>query len=329
MKLPPLRALLDVPHALALAAITRLRGSSPRPLLHDVLVEVMRRDMGRLTRLPPDAQRARYLRLSTPLPFTLDVTRDAAQVGGVDAEWFSPPSSLPGALIYLHGGAYIVGSSKTHADLIGRLALSTRRRALGVNYRLAPQHRVEDAVEDVLAVYRALLRDTSPSQIALIGDSAGGGLAFSTLLRMRDLGVPMPAAVVGICPWVDMRGLRPSYRENDGLDLLQREDVARWTQIVSRDRPRVGWPRSPIDCDLCGLPPTLLHAGGRELLRDDVIAFAERLDWHGVESRLVVWSEMCHDFHLFAPLSAIAREAIDDIGAFLRGALDQRDDVDH
>ena len=322
MMLPPPRALLRLMRALLKTSLRRVFRRASQPLLYEAHVDVLRRQMAHAAELSLEAQRELFEQ--TAAPFKLPVERESGTLGGVNVEWFRPSTVEEGVVIYLHGGAYLFGSTHTHATLIGRIAMAARMTTLGVNYRLAPEHRVDDAIDDVVAVYRALLEvGTPPRLIAMVGDSAGGGLLFAALLRLRDMAWPMPAAAVGISPWIDHRAERPSYFENEETDWFKRSDVLEWSEVARCGDDISAAPYTIVGCDFQGLPRTLLHAGGGELFRDDVVAFTEKLDMYNVEARLVVWSGMCHSFHTLAGISALARDAIDDIGGFIRVAFQE------
>ena len=126
-----------------------------------------------------------------------------------------PPRSLADRhVLYLHGGGYVYGASVFYRDFLWRIATAASARVLCIDYRLAPEHPFPAAVDDAAAAYRWLLADGArPQQTALVGDSAGGGLVFALLLRLRDEGVPLPAAAVAISPWTDLAMNGQSYRD--------------------------------------------------------------------------------------------------------------------
>ncbi|MFU8826920.1 MAG: alpha/beta hydrolase fold domain-containing protein, partial [Brevefilum sp.] len=133
------------------------------------------------------------------------------KINGLSAAWFSGSNPINGVVLYLHGGAYALGSIRSYQEFLGRLASVTRAQILAVDYRLAPEDPFPAALEDALHVYRWLLsRVSGSSQITIAGDSAGGGLALSTLLALRDAGDPLPACAVCISPWVDLTLSSPS-----------------------------------------------------------------------------------------------------------------------
>jgi len=259
-----------------------------------------------------------------------EVGRIRTTVGGVDCEWFltdpsatAAPSPGSPAVVYLHGGGYFFGSTDTHAAFLARLTRSTELPVLGVNYRLCPEHSVEDAIDDVVAVVGALDdAGWQPGELAVAGDSAGGGLAVSSSVALRDRGLEWPAALGLISPWVDMRCAADSHRDNSATDYMTGEMVERIADLVLDGRPPDNPICSPVCGDLAGLPPTLIHAGGAEVLLDDSRLLADRLEAAGVEVTLEVWPEMVHVFHNFAHLLPQADTAISGFSDFLVEALE-------
>src|SRR6516164_398911 len=154
-------------------------------------------------------QEMRVLFEQMAAPPEADIKCEPVSAGGVKAEWISAPGAVPGrAVLYLHGGGYVVGSIKTHRDLMGRVARTAKARVLGLDYRLAPEHPFPAAVDDSVAAYRWMLQQNfESSHIAVAGDSAGGGLVVATLVAIRDARLPIPAAGVCLSPWVDLEGI--------------------------------------------------------------------------------------------------------------------------
>ena len=166
--------------------------------------------------------RAGFEELAKMFPVAPDVTHQSVDAGGVPSEWVSVPESRPDRVIlYLHGGGYVIGSLNTHRELASRIARATRARALVIDYRLAPEHPFPAAVEDATAAYRWLLAaGVLPSNIALAGDSAGGGLTLATLLALRDAQQPLPAAGICMSPWTDLEGTGASAQPGGADDPL-------------------------------------------------------------------------------------------------------------
>ncbi len=248
---------------------------------------------------------------------------ERVSAGGVEAEWITAPGARADrVLLYLHGGGYSLGSVRSHWDLIARLSAASGCRALGLDYRLSPEHPFPAPVEDATAAYRWLLEQgISPERIAVAGDSAGGGLTAATLIALRDAGTDLPAAGVMISPWVDLEAEGESMHSREELDpMVQRPLILAMaeTYLAGAD------PRSPLaaplHAKLDGLPPLLIHVGDHETLLDDATRFAAKARAASVDVTLEPWDEMFHVWHLFTDLPEAA-QAVEVIGTFLRKHL--------
>jgi epsilon-lactone hydrolase len=251
--------------------------------------------------------------------------------GGVDAEWVHPREvSKERVLLYLHGGAYVMGSRNTHRALTAHVARACGMRGLLLNYRLAPEHPFPAAVEDAVAAYRWLLyNEIKAGDIVIAGDSSGGGLALATLLSLRDAGDPLPAAAVCITPWTDLAGTGDAANSRAKADLrFTLQSIFQGSHYVADNDPRLPL-ISPLYADLRGLPPLLVHAGGDDLLLNDATRLADRAKADGVEVTLKVWDRMWHVFHLHTPKLPEARRAINDIGTFAKQHLGKKASVEH
>lgn len=272
------------------------------------------------TRLTPVRQRQVIDALMRVSVLPTGTRREAAHLGGVPAERITTPASLPDrALLYLHGGAYLVGSPTTHRAVAAHLADSARAVGFVLDYRLAPEHPHPAAVDDALAAYQALLESGwSAERIVVAGDSAGGGLTLALALRLRSLGLPLPAALGLVSPWVDLSltGLDTSVDD----PLLGRG----WLELgaASYAGGRVDLPEvSPLKADLSGLPPMFVHAASDEMIRDDVerlVAAARSAD---VEVTYELLDGHWHVTHLFAGMVREATDVVRQLGGWLGGAL--------
>ena len=287
-----------------------------------MIVEMMR---ARRSVIPPEldpvGMRADMERMTGLMPLPADVATEPTTVNGVAAEWVSTPDVDPARVVlYLHGGAYVLGSVNTHRDLAGRMSRASGARVLNVDYRLAPEHPHPAAVDDATAAYRWLLdAGHDPAGLAVAGDSAGGGLTLATLVALRDADAPLPAAGVCLSPWVDLEGIGASMESCAHLDpMVQREHLVRMARLyLAEHDPRTPL-AAPLYADLSGLPPLLIQVGTAETLLDDATRIAERARKAGVEVTLEVWDDMIHVFQAFAPLLREGQQAIDAIGAYLR-----------
>ena len=243
------------------------------------------------------------------------------EAGGVPAEWVAAAGAADDRVIlYVHGGGYVMGSIATHRELAARLSKASGARVLLVDYRLAPEHPFPAAVEDATAAYRWLLaQNIKPSRIVVAGDSAGGGLALATLIALRDAKVPLPAAGVGISPWVDMEGTGASMTTRAKVDpVVQKEGLLGMAQLYLGGKDPKSPLAAPLHADLSGLPPLFIQVGDSETLLDDSTRVAEKAKSAGVKVDLEVWPEMPHVWHLFAPFLPEGQQAIEKIGKFVQ-----------
>ena len=268
--------------------------------------------------------RAAFDQMATQLEPPAGVTREPVDAGGVSAEWVSAPGAADnGVLIYLHGGAYAVGSVEAYLGLISRLSQAAGTKALGVDYRLAPEHLFPAAVEDAVTAYRWLLSNgADPARIAIAGDSAGGGLVMALLLSLRDAGDPLPAAGVCLSPWVDLECSGESMVTKAPLDpFIQKGRIQARAELYLGGHEARTPLASPLYADLSGLPPLFIHVGSSETLLDDATRLAARAREAGVSVTLEVWDDMTHVWQLFAAILPEGQQSIDGIGAFIRQRL--------
>ena len=244
--------------------------------------------------------------------------------GGAPADWIAVPASLPERhVLYLHGGGYRVGSPQTYRHFTWRLAQAVRARLLFVDYRLAPEHPFPAALEDAAAAYRWMLAQRADSRrLIVIGESAGGGLALGLLLKLRDERTPLPAACVVMSPWTDLALTGASLKTNAVSDpMLNADDLPRFAaDYLAGADPRDPY-ASPLYGDPAGLPPTLIHVGSDEILCDDAVRMAERMQAARCQVELAVWPRMPHAWHLLATVLPEARAALKHIGAFIDRVL--------
>jgi len=270
--------------------------------------------------------RAAFDALMQRTPAAAGVAYEAATMGGVPGWWCRPADvAADAAILYLHGGAYVVGSAHAYRHFVGHIAARAKAPAFVADYGLAPERPFPAAVDDADAAYRGLAA-AGFSRIAIVGDSAGGGLALGLAARMaqvaRDRAVSCPAAVAVMSPWTDLALTGDSIVARAKRDpLLTRETLesARHLylgQMDSKD-PRV----SPLYDDLSSLPPVLIHVGEDEILLDDARCCADRLAKSGSAAELHVWQGMLHVFPANLAVLHAAREALDIAGEFLRRNL--------
>jgi acetyl esterase/lipase len=231
-------------------------------------------------------------------------------------------SRLDRCVLYFHGGGYCIGTAELYRDFLWRIAAAACAQVLYFDYRLAPEHPFPAALDDAVAAYRWLTGRFDPRHIAFAGDSAGGGLLLATMLRLRDEGVPLPRAAAALSPWADLTLTGRSMRENAQADPMLDADkmpdlVRNYCAGADPRNPYI----SPIYGDPAGLPPTLIHAGSDEILRDDAVRMADRMRTAGCEVALELWEQMPHVCHLYARFVPEARRALAGIGEFLQARM--------
>ena len=245
---------------------------------------------------------------------------EAGTLGDVGCEWVSPVDATPRTTFFhLHGGGYVMGSPALSRVLTSHLALSREMRVVSIDYRLAPEAPFPAAVDDAVAAYRALLEMTPARDIAIGGESAGGGLAIATLVAARDAGLPMPACAVAISPWTDLTCTTASFDVHAASDpLLTRRSLHDMAVAYLADEDARSPLASPLFANLTGLSPLLIHVAGEEVLLDDALRLCERARSQGVPAEIEVWPDMIHVWHMFHPLLPEATRATEKIIAFVR-----------
>lgn len=265
---------------------------------------------------------ARFFR--TPDEANVIEDRIAGPAGPIPVDWISQGRpDRKAVILYLHGGAYIMGSRATHRHLCAALAGASGARVMAPDYRLAPETRWPGAVEDALACYQSLL-DTGyePGRIAFAGDSAGGGLAFAAVVAARQAGLPDPACVVGFSPWLDLTLSHGSLKRNARRDPLLPASRVEETRDYYVDAAEAGSPTaSPLFADLPAPPPALIQASRIELLEDEAAAMAEKLRAAGGDVRLEWFARAPHAWQIFVGIAPEADEAVSRAGGFIRGKI--------
>ena len=253
-------------------------------------------------------------------PLAKGVEGTLINASGVTAEMQIPEGAASDAVIlYFHGGGYVGGSIASHRNLTGNLALASKCQLLSVEYRLAPENPHPAAVEDAINSYKWLLSEGyDPKKIAISGDSAGGGLAIAAQLKIRDEGLPLPVASAPISPWIDMGLSGGTMSSRQSRDPLIRLDLIREfkSQFLGPNNNSNDPYASPLQADLSGLPPMLIHVGDDEMLLSDSERLAEKASAAGVSVTLEVWPEMIHVWHTFVGLFPEAQDGINRIAEF-------------
>jgi acetyl esterase/lipase len=247
----------------------------------------------------------------------------AWQTDGVRGEWLTPRRPRPGIIFYVHGGGFVSCSAATHRPITAALARLTQRRVFSVDYRLAPEVRLPTAHQDVAAAYESLIRSgVQSSEIALVGDSAGGNLVLSLAVQLRDHGEAAPACIALFSPWTDLTGQSPSVQANaKRCAMFHPENLHDFAAAAlgsgQPDKPLV----SPVYADLHDLPPVLLHVGSTELLLDDARRVHDRIRRSNGESVLHVYDDVPHGWQMLFPFVPEAIVSLREIASFIDTAL--------
>ncbi len=239
-------------------------------------------------------------------------TMSEIDLGGVSCLGLLPKGcSGDHVILWMHGGGFAMGSSRSHKGLASQVAASAKLAAVIPDYRLAPEHRHPAALEDCVRAYQAVLGEgVQPNRIILAGDSAGGGLAVATALKLKEANAPMPAGMILLSPWVDLTNRGWSHTAKS-----QRDPFLTTNGLTARAMDYLGEGRLPIlKSDLRGLPPTFIQTGEAEILMSDSTTLAERLGAAGVPVSLEIWPEMFHVFQARYPMLGQARQAIQRLG---------------
>lgn len=255
------------------------------------------------------------------LPMVEGVAGEAVSIDHISAQWLAPNDIASDLVVlYLHGGGYCLGSNRTHQSMVSYVVKGLQAKALMIEYRLAPEHPFPAALEDAVTSYRWLLaQGQSPDRIIIAGDSAGGGLAVATMIRLKEEGVSLPAAGVCLSPWADLSASGESYQTKAEEDpIVQRDGILEFADAYLDGQDRKTALASPIFGDLTGLPPLLIQVGSAEVLLDDGRRLSANAKAAGVAVDLEVWDQMVHVWHLFSAMLPEGREALEAVVRYIR-----------
>ena len=266
--------------------------------------------------------RAPFDALMEHVPAAVGLTYAPAEVGGVSGWWCRPEDATVGAaILYLHGGAYIVGSAPAYRNFVGQIASRAKLDAFIPNYRLAPEHAFPAAVDDARATYDGLAQLDFES-IVLAGDSAGGGLTLVLLslaaAKARAGTGLRPAGAAVISAWTDLALTGASMASRAEADPLStKESLAAAAKLYLKGREPRDPMASPLCGDLTGLPPVVMHVGEDDILLDDALRYGDRFESAGGAIQIHTWEGMIHVFPSNVAELKAAPEALDQIGDFL------------
>ena len=223
-------------------------------------------------------------------------------------------------VLLLHGGGFVSGSIASHRHLAAEVSAFCSTQVLLVEYGLAPEHPYPEGLNDCVRAYQWLLeKGIKPGHIAILGDSAGGGLVISTALRLKEGGIDQPSALIALSPWVNLTcdGETMDTKANDD-PITNRESLSNMASFYLNGANPKDPLISPIYGDLRGLPPILIQVGSREVLLDDSRKLAVRAKADEVKVSLEEWPGMFHVWHLWSDSLTDARQALGGVSAFIR-----------
>ena len=268
--------------------------------------------------------RAAFNELMARVPVADDVDHEPTTIGGVNAiDVAIRGIETAGTILYFHGGVYVIGTAAATVPLVSDLARRVHATAVTVDYRLAPEYPYPAAVDDARAVYEGLLaKGVDAGQIALAGESAGGGLAVATLLALRDAGVPLPSSALLMSPYADLTLSGETMLGNQAIDPILTPEGLRlrvpdYVGGADASDPKI----SPVFGDLSGLPPLLIQVGSSEILLSDALRLATRAAMADVPVTLDVTPGVPHVFQGFAAVLDEGDAALDRAATFLRTQL--------
>ena len=284
------------------------------------LMEVLR-ERGTPEGLTLAEHRARMDDIGDRFPAPSEAIVEPIEIAGCKAEWVYADGADPErVMLYVHGGGYVQGSLHSHRNMVYEIARAMNGRVLNLDYRLGPEHPFPAAVEDMVAAWQALLDSgVNPQKASFGGDSAGGGLVIAALVAARDKGMVLPGCGCCISPWTDLVGTGQTMETKASVDpMVGREALTFFADLYMNGADPAQPLASPLYADLSGLPPLLVQVGTAETLLDDSRRLVARARHAGTDATYVEWADMPHIWHIFAPLLQASRDAITELGAFVK-----------
>jgi len=330
------RRVPDYPHPDDPSAVQHFtRPDGPGPESQEVVKKVRELILRIVISIKKDSHQAARLifdSISDGLEYDCDFI--PVDAGGVPAEWvMAPGADKSRRVLYIHGGAFAMGSPTSHRTMTSKFSEISRSAVLAIDYRLMPEHRFTHCVEDCRTAYQWILENgpDGPSKIQQLfigGDSAGGNLSLSLIAWIRDHKQRAPEAVVALSPLTDVTFSGASMRDNQTTDVMLKPFMqtlnaippfirswwVAWTYKVRPSSPTA----SPLLGDLSGLPPTLVQASEAEMLLDDARRYVYKACASGSPAKLQTWADMVHMWQIFDPQLPQAREAWVEIDKFLK-----------
>jgi monoterpene epsilon-lactone hydrolase len=252
-------------------------------------------------------------------PVAENILIERVKCGPCDGDLILPADGDRSRLvIFFHGGGFFCCSSRTHRVIASNLARGAGCALLVPDYRLAPEHPAPAAHDDAFGVYQWALKGYAPSKVALSGDSIGGNLSLDVVLRAREAGLPLPSALALMSPWLDLAQEGASYRNTPDDPILSGNLLELAVQAYIGDGDRKSRKVTPFYADFAGFPPTLVHVGSRERVRDDSVTVVERMKAAGVPVDLKIFDGMFHVWQMYAPMLDEGMVSLDECAAFIK-----------
>ena len=287
--------------------------------------EMVRQNSKVVAKQRVEESRAGFEQFAAMFQVAKDVKIDNVDVNGVSAVWISTPEAVEeNVVLYFHGGGYVFGSINTHKEFMSRISRVSNSRVLLIDYRRAPENPFPAALEDAITAYKWLIdsEGIKPENLIIGGESAGGGLTLATLLKLRDTGIPLPAAALLLSPWADLDMTGETIRTKARVDpLANPSDLFFLASLyVGEDDPKNPY-ISPLYGDLKGLSPMIIQVGSSEILLSDAERIAERAKAADVDVILDIWEDMIHMFQMFALWSPEGQKATEKLGKYIQKHL--------
>lgn len=275
--------------------------------------------------LPPNSLRLALEQLCRAFPQNKEVEIRTLRLAGLRAEEIKPQTESTQLIFHIHGGAFFLGSLKTHRAFLTQIAARTQMQVLHVDYPLSPEHQHPEAIDALFDIYTTLLdQGVQSKDIILSGDSCGANLALALALRIQQEKLPQVSGLILLSPFLDLTLTSESLRYNAQHDaLLSIETLETGIDYyvpknMDKSEPTI----SPLFADLTGLPPILVQVGSKEILLDDAQRFKERAEQANVEVHFKIYTGMWHNFQMFSAWFDEAQQAIADLAEFAH-QLDQ------
>ncbi|WP_436917522.1 alpha/beta hydrolase [Acinetobacter schindleri] len=269
--------------------------------------------------LPPAALRKALEQFCKLFPVDKNVEIRSLKLAGLNAEEIKPQQEATQLIFHIHGGAFYLGSMKTHRAFMSQIAARTQMQVLHVDYPLSPEAPYPAALDAVFNVYMQLLdQGVQAKDIILSGDSCGANLALALALKIQKLELPQPSGLILLSPFVDLTLTSESLRYNQVHDaLLSIETLESGIQYYVPSSIEHGNPEvSPYFADLTGLPPMHIQVGSKEILLDDAQRLRDKALAAGVEVEFKLYTGMWHNFQMFSAWFDEARQSLADLADF-------------